>query len=346
MKLRKHIYVITTFLVILLSSCSVPRAFTTIDVLRPARVTFRPEVKNVVIVINAPIQPENIGHIVFENEHERNEILKFDSAAIFCTASLRENLESKGFFKIINSDTRNFNQSNRFYKVDTLNKYTIRKLCKKYNSDAVISLDHISTIDQIAIWNNIDDTFATIDVEMKTIWSIHYPAEKIKSDNIQFIDNFSWDININQKQPIRYNALVDAAILTGQSVADRFIPYWEKQDRYFYTPKRDIMTQAMDSVSYRKWESAIKLWEKALYSNKEKISVQFQAANNIAIAYEILQDYPNAIKYAKKAVNLYPNIITFDSIISNSIYDLVPYIEYLERRQEEIKLLNKQLSEN
>lgn len=334
----KHIFPL--FLLLILSSCTTPRMFTTLDVLRPAEVTFAPTVQNILIVNNSVVQPENVGHYITRNSNSISNVsLKFDSAALFCAASLRENLEAKEFFNSVSMSQTNMNTTNNYYKLTPLTNQTVRFLCNLYNVDAVISLDHIQTSDNLVRY--AENNSSALDVQIDTKWTIHYPkdsASRLK----EFSDEFSWEDASEKNLPSRYNALVDASILTGSNIAERMIPRWEKEDRYFFTPKKPLFNQAMDSVSYRNWPAAIELWKKA-YDTTSNNNSKFQALNNIAIAYEILGDLDNAMVYTSKAIDLYPYITVFSAWEENNMFDLLLYYESLKKRKEEVKLLDKQL---
>gem|GEM_PF-344576 len=326
----------------MICSCSTPRMFTTLDILQPAEVTFLPQVQNVLIVNNAPTQPYDWGHYDFNNYGSQpvGTFLRFDSAAIFCAASLRENLEAKEFFNSVSMSQTNANMSGKFDIITPLSNETVLFLCNLYKTDAVISLDQIKTYDYLTKYT--DEGVSSLDVKIETRWSIHYPYDTLQMAK-SFTDEFSWEENNYKKLPNRYDALVDACILTGSNVADRMIPRWEKQDRYFFAPKKPLFQQAMDSVTHRNWTAAIRLWSQAADETKSN-SLKMQAMNNIAIAYEILGDLDNAILFAEKAAKFYPQITTFSDSGNEELLDAIHYYELLKQRKQEIKILDKQLN--
>lgn len=329
---------------LIFTSCATPRMFTTLDLLRPAEVTFEAEVKNVLVVNNSAVQPYNVGHYDLRtNEGKKSETLKFDSAALFCTASLRENLEDKEFFNEVKVAQTNQNKTDNFYKITPLDKETVKFLCNLYQTDAIISLDHIQTNDEIGRYFEDFSIISALDVKINTAWSIHYP-NSTPSVHVQFSDDFSWEEANESNLPNRYDALVDACILTGSNSAERMIPRWEKQDRYFYAPKKPLMQQAMDSVITRNWKSAISLWKQASEQTKS-FKTKFQAANNMAIAYEILGDIDNAIASSELAINYYPYITIANYNENNYIFETLNYYNFLKKRKEELNLISKQLSE-
>lgn len=326
----------------MICSCSTPRMFTTLDVLRPAEVTFLPQVQNVLIVNNAPAQPYDWGHYDFNNYGSQPiaTFLRFDSAAVFCAASLRENLEAKEFFNSVSMSQTNANMSGKFDKITPLSNETVLFLCNLYKTDAVISLDQIKTYDYLTKYT--DEGTSSLDVKVETQWSIHYPYDTLQTAKL-FTDEFSWEENNYKKLPNRYDALVDACILTGSNVADRMIPRWEKQDRYFFAPKKPLFQQAMDSVTHRNWTAAIRLWSQAADETRNN-SLKMQAMNNIAIAYEILGDLDNAILYAEKSAKLYPQVTIFSESDNDDFLNVIQYYERLVQRKKELTILDKQLN--
>ncbi len=345
MKIATNKSLLLLFLtVILLSSCATSRMYTTLDILRPAEVTFAKDVNRILIVNNSVPQADNVGHfnLLLPNGNNNPEIVKFDSAAIFCNARLREDLEETGFFNSVQALHTSQNSSNNFYKTTPLDNNKINALCYLYNVDAIISLDKIETGGTLGEYHNeSNEIFSALDVKIKTDWSIHHlnPTSIITKT---YTDEFSWE-NWNVKNlPNRYDALVDASLLTGTNVAERFIPFWEKQDRYFYNPKNKLMRQAMDSVFVKKWDAAIQLWQKVADESKRN-NLKFYATNNIAIAYEIIGNIEKALYFCNQAITIYPEILIYNFSEDNTIYNLMDYLSFLKKREDELILIEKQL---
>ena len=338
-------------LIFLITSCASTRMYTTLDILRPAQVSFAPEVNNILIVDNSVSQPATVGHYLEKlNSNESQIELQFDSASIFCTASLRENLEEKGFFRNVYQAHNRLNLTGDYAKITPLTPEVVKSLCAVYHADAVLALNRLIYADKITefTYENEFGFHNYLDVKIRTDWSIQYPTDKPMTYT-HFTDSFTWQSSnaIRSKAanelPARYDALVDASLLTGLNVADRLIPRWEKEDRYFYNPRNKYMRQAMDSVVTRNWQAAILLWKKVA-DKPGSSSLKFKANNNIAIAYEILGDLDNAIKYCNSAINAYPQLQVFNSY--NTIYEieeLLAYKKELEKRAGEIIQIKTQL---
>lgn len=331
--------------ILLMNSCASKLYFTSLDVMKPAEITFPANVNNVVIVNNSVIQPSNIGHYnttLYGNK--TSETLAFDSAAIFITSALRDGLKQNSFFHSVDLSLVNQNSSNIY---NTRNKFTfdkVKTLCKTFNADAIIALNNVNTTDNISEYYTEEGIFINeLDVKIKTDWSIYYLDKT--ANTIQFVDSFLWqneDYSRDKSRkelPSRYNALVDANILTGTNTATRMIPRWEKEERYFFTSRNKIMKQAMDSVQYRKWEKAIELWKTAA-ENSNSNKTKYQSFNNIANGYEILGNMDTAIQYAKKSLDTLANM----SISSDKdAYILINNYKNLVKRREEMKILKQQI---
>ena len=97
----------------------------------------------------------------------------------------------------------------------------------------------------------------------------------------------------------------------------------------------------MDSVYVRNWDGALNQW-KQFFDSTNNMKLRAEAANNMAIASEIIGDYDKALKYAKIAFDIFNSRILIDYELLVRLSD---YRVELNRRKKEIELLNKQLGE-
>lgn len=332
----------------LLSSCT-SLFYTSLDVLRPAKVTFAPEIKKILIVNNTVTQPDDYGHKTqLFNERAKNIKLSTDSLSLFCIGSLNDELNQKEFFTEVELIPNSINKTSDFFYLKYLNPDTVKSLCSRYDVNAIIALDRIKVIDKISEYFIDDERIyvAYLDVNYETQWSIHTPDD-VKFTATTFRDTVFWETKSYQRQkllkglPDRTNALIDGALYVGQTTVKRMIPYWDKVDRYFFSNKNKYMMQGLDSVYVKNWESAISSWEKVLKRSTVK-SIKAQAANNIAIAYEITGNIDKAIEYAGKSLDYYEESMSSDFKYHQMI---TKYNEELKQRREEIKAIKKQLAE-
>ncbi len=323
--------------------------YTTLDVLRPAKVTFAPEVKNVLIVNNAIIQPNDFGHKTeLMRERTKNVSVRTDSLSLFALASLTEELRNREFFTRVDLKEKTMNKSTDFFMVKELKHDSVQALCKRYKVDAVISLNRIKVTDRITeYYIESERKYLTeLNAVYETQWSIHLPNEN-KYTSATFNDTVFWDSESYQRKqayerlPKREDALIDGALYVGQSTAKKLIPNWEKTDRYFFLTENKYMKQAMDSVYVKNWQSAMETWQKITkkgYSN----ALKAKATYNAGIAAEILGDIDKAIEFTSLALDYFDKSISTDF---ESFLLVSGHFDELLRRKKEIELVRKQLGE-
>jgi len=353
MRAQKLKFILLTFGVVFITSCSTPLLYTSLDVLRPAQVAFAPGANNLLLVNNTVVQPPYQGHITEQlNQKAKSVTIPTDSLSIYCLGALLEDVEGKDFFATINLIPNSTNKSNDFSKITELDENTVKNLCQANHANAILSLDKLQVIDNmyesyVESYLVDKNTFiATIELQFESTWSIHY-LNKPDVTKVKFKDVVTWESssdNIKQavsELPKRTDALIDGALAVGRKCVGRFIPYWDKVDRYFYDSKNKTMKQGMDSVYVKNWKSAINIWGTA-FSNEKSRLTKSQAANNLAIAYEITGDLDSALLYAKTSLSFLGELPTsnYDSVIR-----LVSYIEELNTRKKDIDSLKLQLAE-
>jgi hypothetical protein len=323
--------------------------YTTLDVLRPAKVAFANDANDLLIINNTVNQPAEYGHkSEFLHESPRNVSIQTDSMSIFCLGALTEDIEGKDFFSSVQLIPNTINTGAEFFRSMKLDEDSVKNLCSKYNVNVILSLDKMKVTDDLTE-NYLTESgtyLSSIELKFETSWSIHY-LNRPEITSVHFKDTVYWESeSFNRKKgfdnlPKREDALVDGALNVGHKAVNRFIPYWDKADRYFFNPNIKLMTQGMDSVYVKNWKSAISLWETE-YNKTHNTWIKAQAANNIAIAYEIEGDLDNAIDYATKSYYEFREMTIVDY---NSYARLYDYIIELTQRKNELVILKQQLGE-
>ncbi len=184
----------------ILSSCSSMR-YTTLDVLRPAKVTFAPEVKNILIVNNTVVQPADFGHKTeLMREKTRNVSVRTDSLSLFALASLTEEIRNKEFFKFVVLKDKSINKSADFFFVKEISHDSVKELTKRYNADAILSLNRIKVTDRITEYFIEEERkyLAELNAVYETQWSIHLPGDN-KYTVATFRDTVFWESESSQR---------------------------------------------------------------------------------------------------------------------------------------------------
>ena len=348
MKTHKLKLILLVFGVVLFSSCTT-LLYTSLDVLRPAKVEFDVNANNLLIVNNSVIQPQNYGHkTILANEKNLDILIPTDSLAIYCLSSLTEDLEGKDFFSSVQFLPNSVNKSTEFFRPDKLSDDSVRMLCKSNRANVILSLDNIKVNDDLNEYFMEDNAtyLNSLEVKYETSWSIRYP-NKPQIKTITYKDTLYWETESYSRRkaaseiPKRQDALIDGALEVGHKCVNRFIPYWEKVDRYFFSSGNKSMKKGLDSVYVKNWKSAIETWN-SVYDKNTDALLQAHAANNIAIAYEISGDIDKALEFATKAYYSFGKLAIPDF---SSFIRLSDYINELNKRKKEIEVLKKQLGE-
>jgi len=348
MKRHKLKFVILAFGIIFCTSCTSSLLYTSLDVLRPAKVAFATDANDLLIVNNTVNQPAEYGHKTqILNAIPKNTRINTDSMSIFCLGALTENLEEKNFFSTIQLIPNTINKGTEFFRSERLNNDTVKSLCLAKQANVILSLDKMKVDDNLTeeYLPESSTYLSTLELKFETSWSIHYPNNP-KVTSVQYTDTVFWESESYTSKsisdlPKREDALVDGALNVGHKAVDRFIPYWDKVDRYFFNPQKKLMKQGMDSVYVKNWKSAIKLWESE-YNKTKSIRIQAQAANNIAIGYEITGDLDKALEYATRS---YYSLGKMSFTDYESFIRLSDYINELTQRKKDLTILKDQLGE-
>lgn len=352
--MKKHIQYILTIVFVTLSTSCTEKLYTTLDVLRPAKVTFPVEADKLLVINNSATQPAEYGHKTeLLNGQPKNVRINTDSLSLFCVSALAEEISDKYFFKKVVLLQNSANNTNTYFSLKPLAPDTVKNLCSKYDVNVVLSLDRIKVIDKLTEYYlgasvYIDKPFvAGLDVNYETIWTLHYPPEDPKSSSLVFKDTLYWESESNDQRyiqkglPDRYDAIIDGALYAGRNTVKNIVPWWDKADRYFFVSDNKQMKQAMDSIYVKNWDAAIGTLKDILSKSKNKY-IKAKAANNLAICLEISGNVDDALDYAVISMSFFKDLV----FANDNPYEIVSdYVNQLKVRQKDIKTLKVQLGE-
>lgn len=332
---------------VIFTSCS-GMLYTTIDVLRPAKVNFPKDINDVLIVNNSVPQPSTYGHKTeLLSEKAKNVTINTDSLSFYALSSFSEAMLDKEFFGSLNVEYDSQNNSGDFFSVTLSKPSTIQSLAKKYGADGIIILNRMIVQDKLGEFFNEETSsfIAYIEAQYEYNWTINFPAKNhifslITKDTVYWESEAYSRKNAISSLPDRKIALIDGAIISGKRAVNQFIPYWDQEDRYFFTIPGKKFKNGLDSVYVKNWESAINDWEKMIDSPPTKKAM---ILHNLSVLYEIEGNIKKAYEYSNKALI---------SVLESLIFDYKNYSfifeqnENLQKRVKEEELLKKQLGEN
>lgn len=298
------------------------------------------------ILNNSVIQPATYGHKnELLSEKTKNVSVNTDSLAIFCLSVVNEEFNKYGFFNSTQLHLPTLNTSGSFLMALPPKMDTLKAISKVYGANVILSLDKIKVSDKIVEYFNEESNsfYVILEANYESYWNVSYPDQN-KCIQLNFKDTIYWENESYQRKkalaglPNRYNALIDGALFVGQTAMKKFVPWWDKEERYFFMTENKYMYQGMDSVAVKNWNAAISIWQKGM--KKSGKTLQAKLLNNIAIAYEIMGDMDKAKENILKAIEVYESnpVMNYDHYFS-----LRKYKEQLFKRIIEINEINKQL---
>jgi hypothetical protein len=340
-------YISLIISILLLSSCS-SLLYTSIDVLKPAVVSFDASAQNILLVNNTLAQPDYYGHKnEFYNQSTKYVKVNTDSLPLFVLSMLSEKLTDNGFFGNVDLVLNSVNNDSDFFATQNLSFDKVKNLCKTYDADVVLSLDRLKVNDVIGdvYYQDINTYYVALVARYEARWSVLYPSKNTR-ETYTFRDTIYWEgENTNRQKahlqlPDRADALVDGALYAGENVVKRLMPYWTKSDRYFFSSNKKEMKQGLDSIYAKNWSGAIKVWGKAIENASN--SYKGQLAYNLAVAYELDGDINKALQYVWIAYEY----LKYDySLQYEHPLLLNDYMKELNVRKADIDLIRKQLGE-
>ena len=324
MKLLKH-YIV--FCLLLLAMPMVAQQwYFTIDEYRDAERDVLHDVRRVMVVNNALVQPEAFGHSsVVDGSTQGGIEVDLERALLHNMFAVTQTLDESGEMDAVELLDVTQNTSTNYYSRQLLSSAAARALLQNYQMDALLVLNQLVVYDVLECFEvEGGGQYAYLQAFAQSHWSVYYADASRRTETFTQADTLVWesDIKYSRSQalsmlPDRQEALLYIASTLGDRVGASLLPSWVPVRRYLYSDDNTNVQNGLEAFRYRRWKEAIGYWQLALGSGDEsnvesrKLKVKEDkkaaavAAANIAIAYEMLGDYALACDYANEASRLF-----------------------------------------
>ncbi|MCL1942604.1 MAG: DUF6340 family protein [Candidatus Azobacteroides sp.] len=311
----------------------------------PARIVFPLDINNVMVVNNAGFQPAGVGHVVdVDGQKETFEAPVSEPSTLMCR-SLWEYLENQNFFSGIDFYNIPLKNDTNYLSVQPLSQNKVKEMIEQTGTDAVISLDFFRINSTLAVGKYTEYGIyrATYDVNTQMTVGIYAPGENRKSLSLSdsiFWESFGTDVNdAVKKLPFIDEALTTAVERAGEIAGKALVPHIQVENRKLYISSSGDLKKAYDSVKKDDWDSASSIWTTA-YEKSKSLRLRARCAANIALAYELQDDYTQAAEWATQARKEF----SASGLRSDAAeaQDLKYYIDRLKQRNAEKILLDAQ----
>ena len=321
MKLLKHYIVFC--LLLLGMPMAAQQWYFTIDEYRDAERTALRDVRGVLAVNNALVQPTDFGHsTVLDGKNQGGIEVALDRAPLYNMFSLTQLLDGSGEMDLVELLDKSQNSSTNYYQRMVLSQQRANELLQRYNVDALLVLNQLVLYDVVeAFLTEEGGYYAYMQAFAQSHWNVYY-ADRRPVRTITQADTLVWESDIEytrtqalNKLPNRQEALLYLASEVGTKLGQSLVPSWEPVRRYLYDDDHAYVQQGLEAFRRQRWEKAIYHWQQVandesnVESRKLKVKEDKKAAAvataNMAIAYELLGDYDSACASANEACRLF-----------------------------------------
>lgn len=294
-----------------------------IDAYQPAQRDVLHNSRQVMLVNNTLVQPNDFGHSILMDGHSvGNEKVDLANAALHCLFTATQTLESHMEYDRVELIDKSQNTSTNYYAQKPLSAQQMHTICTQYAVDAVVVLNQLVLYDIIESFPTEGSYYAYLQAYAQSHWTVYHSATK-RTSSFAYADTLLWESQLASTRnnalaqlPSRQDALLYLASEVGSAIAEELTPQWVSVRRYLYENTHPQLQAGLKAFRYQKWQEAIGCWQEVLrgegdevirreVKGKEYKKAAACAAANIAIAYEMLGDYALACDYAQRAIRLF-----------------------------------------
>lgn len=269
-----------------MSACTSTKTLV-VNVEKPAEINLP---QNITIVNNSLLETS------LDNSEQHNVML--DSIDIQLMNSILHNLDSKQYFSRVTlfpeptkSQTDNTNEISRDKLI---------KILTQTNSDAILSIDKLLfKTNNSSNYDPYENTWInSLDLEIFAICN-SYTNDGYKIAPLLITDTIYWtEILIGRELvsepiPSLQQAMTIGTSYLAEQITNRLAPHWEQQNRLYYSDSKEA-NKFFDSDNLLKARS---IWESE-YDKEKKTKRKARLANNIALTYELEDNFDQAIRWA------------------------------------------------
>lgn len=314
--------------IIFLSSCSTTRTLM-IDVLQPASINYADNIVNVGIVDNA-------GATLDEETTAQTDIEKLHiskSKEVFLH-SLAQFMNEEKYFNEVKTYDHPLRTDKEYGQQVLISKNTIQTIAQEMNVDALVVLNTFD-LNERNIMYSFEGLVLRSEMTNATLMLRLFDANgNALTPHMATMDSV---ITFGAQRPNEtFDALQHLSLQLAETTTKNLLPYWETQERIYYTDGTKLMKTADSFAKANKWTEAAKTWG-AAFEGQEDFKQKAKIAANIALANENLGDIPNAVEWIRIASNM----LEGDKKSDEALYINWYKIKLLEREKNNPKVLEQ-----
>lgn len=344
-KFKKSGGILILFSLLALSSCVSVRTLT-IDFPRPSAEELPVSIQSLAIV--SQVNPEkfsdlaadSLQKILYKKEFTVDTVIYDIKMADTTLQVLGQLLFESGRYDYVIPEERFIEYSDKSQFAPVLPWETVVNISNTFNTDAVLSLDHIAarlitTFDNESYYDPyLNGFYALAAADMKICYEAMFRVYDPENQQIllrELIrDTLIWEDAdaspraLFQRFTTAKQALAESGIEIALDLAEKISVRWQVQRRKIFVKGNSKIRHAAELANSNDWLAAMAVW-KDIAENTNSRSLKSKALLNIALAYEMLGDINQAISHALKSYNIQYRPLTYE------------YLEILKMRKSELK---------
>lgn len=312
-----------------------------LDTVRPARVSYKQSYPPLAVVCNAPV-PDVSEYSRYIDANGKQYRMDFagDSIPGFFTMSLASLLYESACF---DSVWTLFPDSTAITGLAGLPISEVMMWREENPNAVLLSVDDIRPVARFYV-EPFEGVFGVgMEIASSATVQCYIPGESPVTESV--VDTLMWYAYGSSPEEARVQlpafemCLEEALSSLSSFVAERFVPHVQQVERYIFITSHPAMGDAYKYWKNTQYTEASYLWE-YVYEKAENVGRRARAAANLALFYELKDDYKTALTYARAAHNLFME----NNDVAEAAY-AASYAADLESRLADTLLLDTQWGE-
>ncbi|MDR1632098.1 MAG: DUF6340 family protein [Dysgonamonadaceae bacterium] len=319
-----------------------------IEVEKPAAFTLPVKVQDVIIVNNTLPQPVGYGLNPPSGKYPEDDsiyVKTLKNASWQLITKTFNQLKSSEFFSNVSFYKKLLREDDEWLSVVPLKKEVLKDFLEDEHFDLLISIDRL-LFNPVIHSNSVESgnmkillTFSAYLYDRDEPVINHLTiTDSVKAYYNKYDDNYDPSRKTNEylvSEMIRYSTT-----RLSEKLGYFFAPRWESAERIYFVKNLHDMGKTAGYIDKGTWAKAKTDWTNAFETAKKAVD-KARLATNIALAYEMTDDFGIAETWAKKAETFFQE--ASPTKYAKEIKYLDKYIESLQERKQNNILLNKQL---
>ncbi len=289
-------------------------ALYTFESLKAPKIIVPPDVKTIGFVDrNLSFDSDSLSEYYQSNALTVKDTANYDKIrAINCHLGLSENLSNYYALDSISFTRFSIKHIEGERKYDPMTWEQVDSVCESSGSDIIICLEDLQIFNEYETIKG-EENWGITDIRYYAVWRIYDPLlqklhdERMISDSLYTeVSSYSFTKLIEDKMPTRKELNAEVSYEVGRNYANLISPTWEELTRTYFIAGHEDFSLAYYYLSNENLNQAIEMWKK--HTNSVDLKIAGRACYNLAMAYELKEDFQKANVWIQKSIKYYQDL--------------------------------------